>query len=128
MDSYILDTHALIWYIRGFSTISLKSKKIIQEIFEGNANCYISTMVVLEAFYVSLKHSDFIYSNFLKIIDKPNIKIVSFDKKVLNQSVELPEKMDIHDRIIVATAIITNTPLITKDKILRANFPNETIW
>lgn len=85
-------------------------------------------MVVLEAFYVSLKHSDFIYSNFLKIIDKPNIKIVSFDKKVLNQSVELPEKMDIHDRIIVATAIITNTPLITKDKILRANFPNETIW
>lgn len=128
MDSYTLDTHALIWYIGGFSTISLKSKKIIQEIFEGKVNCYISTMVILEAFYVSLKHSDFIFSNFLKIIDKSNIKIVSFDKKVLNQSVELPEKMDIHDRIIVATAIVTNTPLVTKDKILREKFPNETIW
>lgn len=85
-------------------------------------------MVVLEAFYVSLRHSDFNFSNFLKIIDRPNIKVVPFDKKVLNQSVELPGEMDIHDRIIVATAIITNTPLITKDRILRENFPDETIW
>lgn len=128
MDNYSLDTHSLVWYIRGFSTLSLKSKKIIEDIFDGKANCYLSTMTVLEAFYVSLKHDDFIYTNFLKIIDRPNIKVIPFDKKILDQCVELPKGFDIHDRIIVATAVVTNSPLVTKDSTLRNLFPNETIW
>lgn len=85
-------------------------------------------MAILEAYYISLKYKDFIFSNFLKTINRPNIKIISFDRKVLAQSVELPKEIDIHDRIIVATAIVTNTPLVTKDRILRRNFPLETIW
>ncbi len=128
MDSYSLDTHSLVWYIRGSSTLSLTAKNVIAKIFAGDANCYISTMVILEAFYVSLKHKNFIFSNFLKSIKRPNIKIIPFDNKVLIQSFSLPAGIDIHDRIIVATAIITNTPLVTKDKILRLNFPIETIW
>ena len=85
-------------------------------------------MVVLEAFYISLKHKNFIFPKFLESIRKSNIRVVAFDNKVLAQSFELPAKMDIHDRIIVATAIVTNTPLVTKDKVLRYLFPLETIW
>lgn len=85
-------------------------------------------MVVLEAFYISLKHKNFTFPKFLESIRKSNIRVVAFDNKVLAQSFELPAKMDIHDRIIVATAIVTNTPLVTKDKVLRSLFPLETIW
>ena len=128
MDSYSLDTHSLVWYIRGQKTLSLKAGEIIQKILKGEVNCYISTMVVLEAFYISLKHKNFTFSKFLESIRKSNIRVVAFDNKVLAQSFELPAKMDIHDRIIVATAIVTNTPLVTKDKVLRSLFPLETIW
>lgn len=128
MDNYSLDTHSLVWYIRGSGTLSLKARQIVQDIFDGKTGCYISTMAILEAYYISLKYKDFIFSNFLKTINRPNIKIISFDRKVLAQSVELPKEIDIHDRIIVATAIVTNTPLVTKDRILRRNFPLETIW
>lgn len=128
MDNYSLDTHALVWYIRGYKTLSLKSKKVIREIFEGDANCFVSTMAVLEVYYISLKHKDFVFSNFVKDINRSNIKIIPFDQQVLTQSLELPKDLDIHDRIIVATAIITNSRLVTKDKVLRSLFPLETIW
>jgi len=128
LDNYSLDTHSIVWYIRGQKTLSYKAREIIEKIFAGEANGYISTMAILEAFYVSLKHKDFIFSHFLESIKRPNIQIISFDSEVLSQSFELPVEIHIHDRVIVASAIITNTPLITKDKILRSNFPLETIW
>ena len=128
MDNYSLDTHSLVWYIRGQSTLSSTAKSIIAKIFAGEANGFISIMVVLEAYYVSMKHKNFVFSKFLKDIRRPNIRVIPFDNKVLTQTFELPAKMDIHDRIIVATAVVMNTPLITKDKVLRSNFPLETIW
>lgn len=128
MDNYSLDTHALVWYIRGYKTLSVRAKNIIRKIFEGDANCFISSLSVLEAYYISLKHKEFIFTNFLKDIKKSNIEIVPFDQQVLTQALDLPKELDIHDRIIVATSIVTNTPLVTKDKILRSLFPLETIW
>ena len=85
-------------------------------------------MAILEAFYISLKHKNFIFSKFLESIKRPNIKVIPFDNKILVQCFKLPVGMDIHDRIVVATAIATNTPLVTKDKVLRSLFPLETIW
>jgi len=128
LDSYSLDTHSLVWYIRGQKTLSSKVEEIIRKVFRGEANCYISVMVILEAFYISLKHESFTFSKFLESIKKSNIRVIPFDNKVLTQCFKLPVKMDIHDRIIVATAIATNTPLVTKDKVLRSLFPLETIW
>jgi len=128
LDKYSLDTHSLVWYFLKQKTLSFKAEEVVRKIFNGEALGIVSTMVVLEAFYVSFKIKRFDFPKFLEVLKNSNIKIISFDKEVLAQSFELPAKMDIHDRIIVATAIFTNTPLVTKDKILRSNFPIETIW
>lgn len=123
-----MDTHALVWYIRGFKILSPKAFTVIKEIFTNKAICYLSTMAILEAYYIGLKDSSFDFMKFLKIINRPNIIIAPFDSEVLNQCYVLSKKFDIHDWIIVATAIITNTPLVTKDRILRKLFPKETVW
>jgi len=67
-------------------------------------------------------------SKILKSLEDSNIKILPFDKKVLTKSFELPKEIDIHDRIIVATAITTNSQLVTKDKVLRSAFPVEKLF
>ena len=85
-------------------------------------------MVILEAYYIGLKNENFNFSKFLNVIKNSNIKIISFDTKILDKTLLLPKALDIHDRIITATAIITNSQLITKDSVLRKNFPLETIW
>ena len=98
------------------------------KIFGGEAVGIVSTMVILEVYYVSLRLKKFDFSKFLNVLENSNIKIVPFGKKVLAKSLILPTGIDIHDRIIVATAILMDTPLITKDKVLRSIFPLETIW
>jgi len=128
LDNYSLDTHALVWYFLKQETLSSKAEEIVRKVFTGKAQGIISTMVVLEAFYISYKNKKFVFPKFLKALKDSNIKILPFDKKVLTKSFELPKEIDIHDRIIVATAITTNSQLVTKDKVLRSAFPVETIW
>ena len=128
MDSFCLDTHPLVWYFLKQKTLSLKAEEVIRKIFNNEAIGVISIMVVLEAFYVSLKNKGLVFSEFLDIFERSNIKIIPFDQNVLEKSLLLPSELDIHDRIIVASAIITNSQLVTKDKVLRSFFPLETIW
>lgn len=128
LDNYCLDTHSLVWYFLKRKTLSLKAEDTIRKVFEGKATGIISIMVILEAFYVSMKEKVFDFSRFLEVLDNSNIRIIPFDKNVLAKTLLLPKGPDIHDRIIVATAIITNSKLVTKDKVLRSLFPLETIW
>lgn len=128
LPKYCFDTHPLIWYLKKQKTLSSRAEKAIREVFSGKAIGVISTMVILETYYVKLKDPFFDFSKFLKIIDRPNIKIIPFDEKILEQSYILPSEIDIHDRVIVATSIVTGSQLISKDKILRDLFPLEVIW
>ena len=126
--NYCLDTHPLIWYFTGQDTLSSKAKEIIDNIFAGKIRCYIASIVLLEAFHLSLKKKNFIFPIFFKKIRLVNILIVPLDKIVLQKCFEISPNLDIHDRIIAATAIVNNSVLITKDEILKKYNKVETIW
>lgn len=128
MVKYCLDTHALVWYFRGQKTLSIKAKDALDQIFSGNDICFIPTMVILEAFYVSLKHKDFKFPRFFEALKRENIIIVPFDKDILIQSFSLPARLDIHDRIIVAVAKETESILMTKDRVISSFSEIETLW
>ena len=127
-NKYSLDTHAIVWYLLKDKKLSKIAEDSVRSVFERQSNGIISIMVILELFYVSLKDKKFDFSKALKLINDANIKIINFDSRVLSKTVELPKGFDIHDRIIVATSILTNSQLITKDRVLRSLFPDETIW
>lgn len=127
-DKYSLDTHAIVWYLLKDKKLSKVAEEAVRRIFTKQAVGIISTMVVMELYYVSLKDKRFDFSKTMMLIKNANIKIVNFDMRVLSKTLELPKGFDIHDRIIVATSILTNSQLITRDGVLRNLFPNETIW
>lgn len=127
-DRYSLDTHAIVWYLLKDKKLSKVAEEAVRQIFTKKAVGIISTMVVLELYYVSLKDNRFDFSKTINLIKDADIKIVNFDMRVLSKTVELPKGFDIHDRIIVATSILTNSQLITRDGVLRRLFSNETIW
>lgn len=127
-DKYSLDTHAIVWYLTGDDKLSKPAENCVRKVFTNKAVGILSIMVVLELFYVSLKNPKFNFSKTIKLLKNVDFKIVDFNIKVLNKATELPKGVDIHDRIIVATAILTNSQLVTRDGILRNLFPNETIW
>jgi len=69
------------------------AEQLIRKIFRDEAVGVISTMVLLEAYYVSLKNKNFNFSKFMDRLNSSNIKIISFDKQVFAKSLLLPSKL-----------------------------------
>jgi|WetSurMetagenome_2_1015567.scaffolds.fasta_scaffold324094_1 PIN domain nuclease of toxin-antitoxin system len=124
-----IDAHALIWYIYAQSN-SMLTKKALNTINEAmdNGIIHVPTIILLEI---------------LRLIEKGKYPI-SFDKLIDNMKrndafdivpltieiIELSEKLnhwDIHDRAIIATAIYTNTDLVSADEDI-AKIYNRVIW
>ena len=125
---YCLDTHSLIWYFTGSSTLSPKAFETLEQIFSGEAVGIISVIVILEALHVSYKHKGFVFPKFLEALKIPTITICPLEKEVLMEGLMLPKKLNIHDRVVVATAIVNDCPLITKDRIIKSIREVESIW
>lgn len=127
-NKYSFDTHTLVWYFEGKNTLSSKAKLILSDAFADKNIPFVSAMVLIEALHISFKNKNFIFPKFLKFLGKAKFVIVSLNNEVLKESFKLPKEINIHDRVIMATAKVTNSLLVTKDSILKKTNPNETIW
>lgn len=125
---YCLDTHPLIWYYQKKSTLSDRAKMLIRQGLSQKLSLVVPTMVLLESFHASLKDPLFRFPEFLQTLKIAQPVIASFDKKTLLTCYKLPRNINIHDRVIAATALTYNCPLITRDPVL-AKLPGlKTVW
>ena len=77
LPKYCFDTHVLVWFFRKSKTLSGKAKSILEEAFLGKSISFIPSIVLLEAFRLSLKDPEFIFPKFLeflKVHPKENIR------------------------------------------------------
>lgn len=128
LPKYCFDTHALVWYFKGTKTLSYKAKQLLDQTFEGNTVAFIPSIVLLEAFHISLKDKEFIFPRFIKFLAKAKFIVIPMNEETLKIGFGLSEKVNIHDRSVISTAIYTKSTLVTKDGILRNLFPDQTIW
>lgn len=128
LPEYCLDTHPLVWYFTGQKTLSRRAKIILDQIFAGQITCYIPSIVLLEAYHVSLKNAEFIFSEFFRRIRLRNIIVVPLDRQVLQSCFILDKNLEIHDRIIAATSLASNSILVTKDRSLTKTAKVKTFW
>lgn len=100
----ILDTHAL--------------KKV-----------FIPTIVLLELLYAMRKvGNEDKFPAVLKVIKKHRrYVVVSLDILVVEKTTQVNPKLEMHDRVIVATSEMLQLPLITKDPEIRKVY-NNVIW
>jgi PIN domain nuclease of toxin-antitoxin system len=124
-----LDAHALIWYIYEQSN-SMLTKKALDTINEAmdNGIIYVPTIILLEILRLIEKKKYPISFNKLMDTLKRNdaFEIVPLTTEI----VELSEKLqhwDIHDRVIIATAIYTDTDLVSADEDVTKIY-NRVIW
>ena len=125
---FCLDTHPLIWYFLGQKTLSPKAKQILDQIFEDKALSYIPSIVILEAYHLSLKSPKFNFSKFFERLRILNIIIVPLDRIILTSCFNLPKNLNIHDRIICATSLATKSILVTKDQSIRKLTAIKSVW
>jgi len=124
-----LDEHTLIWYIHKPSQNNL-SAKALETIRKATVDgvIYVPTITLLEIIrLIEKKKYPISFSDFITGIKRHRaFEIVSLTSEI----VEISEKLhhcDIHDRVIIATAIHTDTELVSSDEEITRIY-DRVIW
>lgn len=125
---YLLDTHALIWFLNGDEKLSIKSKETIEN--QKNSK-FISIATIWEiAIKISLNKFKYEkgFKKFLDLIDKNGFEIIpmSFNHALTVATLKFIHR-DPFDRLIVAQAMTDNLAIITKDEHIQ-KYDIHTIW
>ncbi|NPT41299.1 PIN domain-containing protein [Paraburkholderia sp. 1N] len=129
----VLDTHTLVWWVTGDSTLSKKAKTAIAHEMAGGeilvsaiSAWEIAMLVERERLLLSMDVSSWLAT----VAAIEAVRFVPVDVEIATKSVDLPGEFhkDPADRMIVATARKFAVPLVTKDEKIRAYPHVKTVW
>ncbi len=118
-----LDTHSLIWYVHEPSKSNLSSLALntIKSV-ERDGIIYIPTIALLEALSIIEKGKyPLVFEALISGLEQStHYQIIPFDIELLRATANV-KGLTLHDRVIVATAILTDSVLVSKDRAIRAS-------
>jgi len=129
----VLDTHAWIWFISKPEVLSKKAKKAVaaavkeKNVLVSSISAWeVALLVKKKRLKLSMDVSDWI----AKSENLPFIQFIPVSNSIAVKSVNLPQSFhpDPADRIIIATALSTGAPIVTKDKKISDYSHVKTIW
>ena len=115
--TYVVDTHALVWFIEGNARLGATAK---QALTDPRAELVVPTIVLAEIvhLYARKRIEVDLGSVLTRVANASNCSVYPLDEAVVER---LPAALDIHDAIIVATALVfrevleKDTLIISKD-------------
>lgn len=120
-----LDTHALYWFLEDPDKLS----PLVRRLLDTRPAFVISVIILFELFYMERKSGGLVsLAKILKRLKSYKHEIVPVDEKVFDKAIKIKEDLDLHDRIIVATALLTKTYLVTKDEQVLKSKAVKTVW
>lgn len=131
--SAVADTHAVIWYIFADSRLSVTARTTIEQIAVSGNQVAFSSITLAEIVYLSERGriNPTTLSRLLAEVnsDNPLLVEIPFDRNIAQAltQVDRTQIPDLPDRIIAATGVYLNLPIISRDhRIQTSNL--ETIW
>jgi len=129
----VLDTHAWIWFVSNSELLSEKAGKAADDA-KKKRRIFVSSISVWEVALLTAKGRLSLTTDVSDWIAKsemlPFVRFIPVNNGIALKSVNLPQPIhnDPADRIIIATAMITGFPLVTKDQKI-SDYPYvQTIW
>ncbi len=129
-ETFVVDAHTLAWFISKDSRISEAASVILRKAESSEVEVLVPTIVLAELLYVAQKKKISLgIEEVLKRIGKGgNFVIVPFDFPICERVMKLPHDLELHDRIIVATARIYAAKVLTKNEKITKSGVVEVIW
>jgi PIN domain nuclease of toxin-antitoxin system len=130
----VADTHAVIWYLVEPERLSPVALDALEGAIASGEPVYISAISLIEICYLIEKRR--IASDLLQRIQvvfnepDPSLVVVPIDLAIslAVQNIDRDTVPDMPDRIIAATALYLNLPLVTRDQKIQAERSVVTIW
>ncbi|MBW3539911.1 MAG: PIN domain-containing protein [Planctomycetes bacterium] len=128
--TYVVDTHALVWFLEGNPRLSQAAEQAMRD---TSARLVIPTIALAEMtfLYAKLRIATSLSTVWNTIAGVSNWVLHPLDEPVVRR---LPTSLNIHDAIIVATALVhrdvlgESTALISKDTDITASGLIQVIW
>lgn len=127
---YVVDTHALVWFLSRDSRLGGETRQILAH---PTTKLIIPTIVLAEAKHISdRKRVHVTFDEIMRaIVATPRITIFPLDIFVV---ANLPGNLDIHDGLIVATALTAHNlfaediTILTRDEAITASGLAPVVW
>lgn len=133
MITAIADTHAVIWYLANDTHLSINARTAFEETVEKHNQVAISAITLVEIVYLVEKGRIPAgrFTQLMTALDDPDSVLVEVAltpaiARTLSR-VDRDEVPDMPDRIIAATALYLNLPIISRDAKITLSAIT-TIW
>jgi PIN domain nuclease of toxin-antitoxin system len=133
MSGIVADTHAVVWYILEPMQLSANARALFEQTALAGEPIYISAISIIEICYLVDKGR--LPSLVLpKVVDTLQDAISTLEMVPVDLGVALAlariaraDVPDMPDRIIAATALCINVPLVSRDRRIQAS-GIQTVW
>jgi len=133
VSAYVLDTHPLLFYAaRKLAKLGRKARNAFEEFERGEACLYVPAPVVIETWRLTLNGTIVLSTSLdtwwaeIQVDELVQIDLTAED--VLRAASLDWEHKDLFDRLIVATALRLDCPLLTRDGAITGWGGVETVW
>jgi PIN domain nuclease of toxin-antitoxin system len=133
MISAVADTHTVIWYLYDDARISGKAKKFIEATKEQGKQIGISIITLVEMVYLiekgRIENGAFTKLNNELQYNQSVLREIPLTNRIVIELAKIDRNSipDMPDRIIAATALHLDVPLLSRDNKIK-NSRVETIW
>ncbi|MFN7947014.1 MAG: type II toxin-antitoxin system VapC family toxin [Blastocatellia bacterium] len=133
MSNLVTDTHAAIWYFAKAPELSATARAAINNAVQQNAVIFLPTISIVEMVYLIEKGklAAATLPRLMQALSDPASSFVPIEltTAIAQTLPQIPRSTvpDMPDRIIAATALHLNLPLVTADHQIQAS-GIQTIW
>ena len=127
---FVVDTHALWWYLRSPERLSVAASAIFRLAETGNAIIVVPAIVIAEFYYLSAKLGQpFSPADLLEIIASVDgIELSDLGRRQLEMLDRILDVPEMHDRLIAAESMAFGASVVTRDEMLAASDMIDTVW
>ena len=120
MALYAADTHALAWYWSGSDRLSSLAREILDGAMRSQHEIIVSPLVLAELVIIAEKQRvNFDLAAAIAMLkDVPGFRFVELTTETALRTQQFTTLPDIHDRLIVATALEYGATLLTADQAI----------